>query len=119
VTGELTQHSKVRTVPRCRIRVGSVRQVTTNHVFVDLYAEGVRGLLGDPHAAEARIAPLHIGDDRDEFHRSTNASSNLTSVAGSGTITDEQLLLAQQRLGGDSSHAPWTQKLRTGGRPGR
>jgi hypothetical protein len=86
-------------------RSGSVvsGEDTTDHVFVDLYAKGVRDLLGDSHAAETRIAPLHLDNGRDEvrgrafrtgfatmrrgekskrYFRSTNALWNLSSVAG-------------------------------------
>ena len=39
----------------------------TNDIFVDLDAEGQSDLLGDAHAAEARIAPLQFNDRRDEL----------------------------------------------------
>ena len=39
----------------------------TNDILVDLHAEGMRDLLGDSHAAETRIASLHLDDGRDEF----------------------------------------------------
>ena len=44
---------------------------STNHIFVDLDGEGMRDLLGDPHVAETRIAPLHLNDGRDEFRERT------------------------------------------------
>jgi len=44
---------------------------STNHIFVDLHAESMRDLLGDPHVAEPRIAPLHLDDGRDEFRGRT------------------------------------------------
>ena len=44
-----------------------LREYPTHNIFVDVDAEGVRDLLGDAHAAETRIAPLHLDDGRDEF----------------------------------------------------
>src|SRR5207253_7800925 len=56
---------------------------STNHVFVDLRAEGMRDLLGDPHIAETRIAPLHLDDGRDEF-RGRTFGTGLTSMRRGG-----------------------------------
>ena len=47
------------------------RKHAANDIFVDLDAEGIRDLLGDPHVAETRIAPLHLDDGRDEFRGRT------------------------------------------------
>jgi hypothetical protein len=47
------------------------RKHAANDIFVDLDAEGIRDLLGDPHVAETRIAPLHLNDGRDEFRGRT------------------------------------------------
>ena len=47
------------------------RKHAANDIFVDLDAEGIRDLLGDPHGAETRIAPLHLNDGRDEFRGRT------------------------------------------------
>jgi hypothetical protein len=44
---------------------------STNRVFVDLHAEGMRDLLGNPHVAETRIAPFHLYNGRDEFRGRT------------------------------------------------
>lgn len=43
------------------------REYAANDIFVDLDAEGMRDLLGDPHVAETRIAAIHLDDGRDEF----------------------------------------------------
>ena len=48
-----------------------LREYTANDIFVDLDAEGIRDLLGDPHVAETRIALLHLNDGRDEFRGRT------------------------------------------------
>jgi hypothetical protein len=40
-------------------------------ILVDLDSEGMSDLLGDPHVAETRIAPLHLDDGRDEFRGRT------------------------------------------------
>jgi len=48
-----------------------LRKDAANDIFVDLDAERMSDLLGDPHAAETRIAPLHLDDDRDEFRGRT------------------------------------------------
>ena len=40
---------------------------STDPIFVDLNAEGVSDLLGNPQVAETRIPPLHLDDGRDEF----------------------------------------------------
>ena len=44
-----------------------LREHATYDIFVDLDAKGVRDLLGDAQAAEARIAPLQRDDGGDEF----------------------------------------------------
>src|SRR5262245_22529031 len=48
-----------------------LREYASNDVSVDLHAEGVSNLLGDSHAAETGIAPLHLDDGRDEFRGRT------------------------------------------------
>ena len=40
-------------------------------ILVDLDFEAMRDLLSDAHAAETRIAPLHLDDGRDEFRGRT------------------------------------------------
>ena len=42
------------------------RKHAANDIFVDLDAEGIRDLLGDPHVAETRIALLHLNDGGDD-----------------------------------------------------
>ena len=42
-----------------------------NDIVVDLDAEGIRDLLGDPHVAETRIVPFHLYNGRDEFRGRT------------------------------------------------
>ncbi|MCK7499520.1 MAG: hypothetical protein MZW92_60830 [Comamonadaceae bacterium] len=81
-----------------------LREHAANDILVDRDAEDMRDLLGDAHAAETRIAPLHLDDGCDEFRgrtfgtglcgdadeeeksrrylRSTRAWWNLNSVAG-------------------------------------
>ena len=47
---------------------------STNDIFVDIDAEGMRDLLRDLHVAETRIAPLHLDDGRDEFRGRTSGT---------------------------------------------
>jgi len=55
--------------PRCRSKVFG--KYAAHDIFVDLDAKGVRDLLGDAYATEARIAPLHLDDDGDELRGRT------------------------------------------------
>jgi len=48
-----------------------LRQDTTHHILVDLDAKGMSDLLGSPHAAEHRVAVLHLNDRGDQFCRGT------------------------------------------------
>jgi len=47
------------------------RKHAANDIFVDLDAEGMSDLLGDPRVPETRIPPLHLHDGRDEFRGRT------------------------------------------------
>ena len=49
------------------IRTVVLREDATYDIFVEVDAKGVRDLLGDAQAAEARIAPLQRDDGGDEF----------------------------------------------------
>ena len=60
--------------PRRPLAPGAGRKClasTAHDIFVDLDAKGVRDLLGDAHATEARIAPLHLDDGGDELRGGT------------------------------------------------
>ena len=55
---------------------------TTNDVLVNLDAEGVRDLLGNPYTAESGISALHLDDRRDECCRRTFGAGFAATVAG-------------------------------------
>ena len=55
--------------PRCRSKV--FRKYPAHDIFVGPDAKGVRDLLGDAHATEAQISPLHLDDGGDELRGRT------------------------------------------------
>ncbi|MCK7497882.1 MAG: hypothetical protein MZW92_49405 [Comamonadaceae bacterium] len=48
-----------------------LREHAANDILVNRDAEDMRDLLGDAHAAETRIAPLHLDDGCNEFRGRT------------------------------------------------
>ena len=56
----LADQGKPRRSPGARSGSVVSGEDSTNNVFVELYAEGVRDLLGDAHAAETRVTALHL-----------------------------------------------------------
>jgi len=86
-----------------------------NDVLVDLDAEGPSDLLGDAHAAEARVAPLHLDDGRDEFRRRAFGTGSAATRRG----REEQYLRSTNALWNLSSVAGLTSAPSFGSRPGR
>ena len=53
-----------------------------HYIFVDLYAEGVRDVLSDFRAAEARIALFDFNNCSDEFSRWPDGISGTSKASG-------------------------------------
>ena len=81
--------------------VDSVLRVRDERHPVDLDAEGQSDLLGDAHAAKARIAPLQFNDGRDELRGRTLRAGFAATVAGGKQQTifaiDQCLVELKQR----------------------
>src|SRR6516165_5946122 len=81
--------------------VDSVLRVRDERHPVDLDAEGQSDLLGDAHAAKARIAPLQFNDGRDELRRRTLRAGFAATAAGGKEQTifaiDQCLVELEQR----------------------
>jgi hypothetical protein len=95
------------------------RQNPAHHVLVDLDAESMRDLLGNPGTAEARIAVLHLEDHGNQFLRRTLGSGPTTRLTREQQTVfplNQCSVKSQQRRGpdgdGDSQNATRTDEQR-------
>ena len=88
---------------------------STNHVYVDLYAEGVRDLLGDSHAAETRFTPLHLYNRCDELRRRT-FGAGFAAIRRKGkeqpVLAFHQRLVELEQRRGLDEHAKYRNSVR-------
>jgi hypothetical protein len=90
-------------------------------ILIEFDAKCMSDLLGDAHAAEARVAPLELDDGGDEFKRRALGARLAARRGGAGE--EPAILLLQKspvlavyqegKLTGSLSTASWTTSLTT------